>query len=411
MKISIIITNYNYSKYISRCIRSCISQSIPKTDFEIIVVDDKSTDNSIDKLKEFKSNIKLLVNKKNIGAANSVNNAVNLAKGEYFIRIDADDYISSYLISFLYSSFLIFPKKFGIACDYYHVSDDGKYIANFKSKEMPIACGILYDRKKFIKYGMYNPKFRHREEEELRLRLGKKYDIHYLNLPLYRYRMHQTNKTKSKSYLIDYKKKIENIATNKNKDIVKNSNLLNQVIAIIPARAGSKRFKNKNIYKIDGKPMIAWPISEIKKSSLIDEIYVSSENKKILSIAKKYGAKTLERPLELSNDKVYKLEVIKHAVNNIEKKINKKFTLILSIQANSQELKMKDIEKAIIKLVKNKLQEVISVDEHNNCNGAIRVMTRKTLFQDSLSTNHGFIKLNIKDIHYKKDLKKLKLKL
>jgi len=408
MKVSIIVTNYNYSKYICRCIRSCISQSMPKTDFEIIVVDDKSSDNSIDKINEFKSNIRLIKNKKNIGAASSVNKAVKLAKGDYFIRIDADDYISSYLISFLYNCFLIFPKKFGVACDYYHVSNNGSYIAKIESEEVPIACGILYDRKKFIKYGMYNSNFRHREEEELKLRLGKRYDIHHLNLPLYRYRMHQSNKTKSNDYLVNYRKKIEKIASNKNRNTVKNSKLLKQVIAIIPARAGSKRFKNKNIFKTQGKPMIAWPISEIKKSSLINEVYVSSESKKILNIAEKYGAQTIERPRELSNDYVYKLEVIKHAVNYIEKKTNKKFSLILSVQANSPELKMRDLEEAILKLIKNKLQEVISVDNNNNCNGAIRVMTRKALFQDSLSTNHGFIKLNIKDIHYEKDIKEIK---
>ena len=71
----------------------------------------------------------------------------------------------------------------------------------------------------------------------------------------------------------------------------------------------------------------------------------------------------------------------------------------MSIQANSPEIKMKNIEDAIKKLIKYDLQEVISVGKDFNCNAAIRVMTRKALFQNSLSTNHGFIRLNIKDIH------------
>ena len=50
---------------------------------------------------------------------------------------------------------------------------------------------------------------------------------------------------------------------------------------------------------------------------------------------------------------------------------------------------------------------MISVNSDNNCNGALRVMKRNALFQQSLSTNHGFIKTNLTDIHYKKDLKKL----
>lgn len=408
MKVSIIITNYNYSKYLGRCIRSCISQSLPKKDFEIIVVDDNSTDNSLKKLDEFKNNIKIISNKKNIGVAKSVNNAVKIAKGDYFVRIDADDYISSYLLAFLYNGFLIFPEKFGIACDYYHVTSDGKHLKKIESEEMPIACGILYNKKKFISYGMYNPKFKHREEEELRLRLGKKYDIHYLNLPLYRYRMHETNKTKSKNYLVDFRKKIEKLTTLKNKKEITKSKFLKYVVAVIPARGNSKRLKNKNIYKTYGKPMIAWPITETKKSSIINEVYVSSESQKILNISKKYGAKILKRPNELSKDKVYKLDVIRHAIKKIEVKNKKKVSLVLSIQANSPEIKLKNIEEAIKKLIRFNLQEVISVNKYFNCNAAIRVMTRNALFQNSLSTNHGFIKLDIKDIHYKKDLQKIK---
>ena len=407
MKISIIITNYNYGKYLARCIRSCISQSIGKEDFEIIVIDDNSNDNSLKVIKEFSKNIKLIQNKRNIGVAKSVNKAVKSAKGEYFVRVDADDYISSYLLAFLYNSFSIFPDKFCIACDYYNISDDGKIISKVQSKTRPIACGILYNKKKFISNGMYNPNFKHREEEELRLRLGDKYNIHYLNLPLYKYRIHENNKTKSKGYLNVFRKKIEKLTTIKNKKEIRKSNLLKNIVAIIPARKGSKRFKNKNIFDVHGKPMIAWPILEIKKSSLINEIYVSSENLKILNISKKYGAKGIERPKKLAGDNVIKLDVIRHAIKTIERKTKKKITLILSVQANSPEIKMNDIEKAIIKLIKNDLQEVISVDKFNNCNAAIRVMTRKALFQDSLSTDHGFISLDIKDIHYKKDLKEI----
>ena len=90
-------------------------------DFEIIVVDDASTDNSINILNAFRRNVKIIKNKKNIGVAKSVNKAVKIAKGEYFVRVDADDYVSSYFfILFLYNSFKIYPKKFAISCDYFH---------------------------------------------------------------------------------------------------------------------------------------------------------------------------------------------------------------------------------------------------------------------------------------------------
>ena len=154
--------------------------------------------------------------------------------------------------------------------------------------------------------------------------------------------------------------------------------------------------------------MIAWPIIEAKKSSIIKNIYVSSESKKVLEIAKKFGAKTILRPSKLSRDYIFKLEVIRHAVTEIEKKTNKRVTSIISLQANSPEVKLRHIEDTVGKLIIDRLQEVISVDENNNCNAAIRFMTRKALFQKSLSTNHGFKHIDVKDIHYKSDLNNIK---
>ena len=66
----------------------------------------------------------------------------------------------------------------------------------------------MYNKKKFVQHGLYNAKFRHREEEELRLRLGDKYKIYNLPFPFYRYRMHKSNKTKSVEYLKNFKEKI-----------------------------------------------------------------------------------------------------------------------------------------------------------------------------------------------------------
>ena len=75
------------------------------------------------------------------------------------------------------------------------------------------------------------------------------------------------------------------------------------IIAIIPARGGSTRLPNKNIRKIEGKPAIAWTIIKLKKIKLFDEIYVSTDSKKIASIALKYGAKVpFYRSKKLSNN-------------------------------------------------------------------------------------------------------------
>ena len=76
-------------------------------------------------------------------------------------------------------------------------------------------------------------------------------------------------------------------------------------IAIIPARGGSKRIKNKNIKLFRGKPMIYWTIKAAKKSKLFDEIFVDTDSNRIKKISVRYGAKVpfLRNP-KLAKDNV-----------------------------------------------------------------------------------------------------------
>jgi glycosyltransferase involved in cell wall biosynthesis len=99
--VSIIITNYNKADFIDRAIRSCINQIIFKKNIEIIVVDDCSTDESLQIISEFKDEIELIVNKKNSGVAFSSNAGLGRSSGKYVIRVDADDYISNLSLEIL----------------------------------------------------------------------------------------------------------------------------------------------------------------------------------------------------------------------------------------------------------------------------------------------------------------------
>ena len=92
----------------------------------------------------------------------------------------------------------------------------------------------------------------------------------------------------------------------------------NKTIAIIPARGGSKRLPNKNILLLEGIPLIAHSILYAQEnSSIIDEVYVSTDDDKIKEIAIKFGAKVIDRPIALSGDLEPTLSALQHAVNTI----------------------------------------------------------------------------------------------
>lgn len=196
--VSIIITNYNYDKYITRCLRSCINQEIICP--EIIVVDDCSTDDSKDKIRPFIDKIKFIENKTNMGVAASSNIGLSSASGQFVIRVDADDFVNRYFCFLLRTYLIENLDAFCVSCDYFMVDEFENKLERKYAEKDNISCGIMYRKDLLIELGGYNAKMKHREEEELRERLGSKYKIHHLRIPLYRYRMHNNNKTKSPEY-------------------------------------------------------------------------------------------------------------------------------------------------------------------------------------------------------------------
>ena len=132
------------------------------------------------------------------------------------------------------------------------------------------------------------------------------------------------------------------------KNLKKKSNF----VAIIPARKGSKELKNKNIKLLNGHPLIAYSIRAAIKSKYIKKVFVTTDGAKIARISKKYGAKVINRPKELANDKIISDFAVLHAINFIEK--NYDFEHIIFLQPTSPLRSKNDLDKAIELYVKKK---------------------------------------------------------
>lgn len=89
------------------------------------------------------------------------------------------------------------------------------------------------------------------------------------------------------------------------------------ILGVIPARGGSKGIPHKNIKQICGRPLIAWSIEAAQKSKLLDDFVVSTEDSEIARISMQYGAKVLDRPVELATDEATTVSVLQHAVNEL----------------------------------------------------------------------------------------------
>ena len=125
----------------------------------------------------------------------------------------------------------------------------------------------------------------------------------------------------------------------------------NNVIAILTGKGGSA-LKNKNIKLINKVPLLGYPCIEAKKVKNIKNFYVSSEDKKILKAASKYGFKKIKRPKNLSKQNSLHRDVLVHALNFLKKK-NIRPKIIVVLLANSATIKSEWISKSVKKLLSN----------------------------------------------------------
>ena len=212
IKISIIVTAYNHEKYIGRCLRSLLKQSINTNLYEINLVNDASNDRTQFACELFcdpdDSIIRIIQNSSNLGLPASLNKAIRASNGEFIVRVDADDWVSKDFIKLLYTFLENNDYMDAVACDYLTVNNSAIILERKNCIDDPIACGIMFRKKHLLDIGLYDENFQINEERDLRIRFEKKYKIHRLELPLYRYRKHDKNMTNNKYALEEYNQKL-----------------------------------------------------------------------------------------------------------------------------------------------------------------------------------------------------------
>jgi glycosyltransferase involved in cell wall biosynthesis len=209
MLVTVIITAHNYARYVERAIRSVMSQSLDRASFEIILVDDASTDETPRILENYSDEIRMFRMEKNVGLAEARNFGIRKARGMYVVFLDADDYFQMDILK-TQSVFLNENNRLdAVAVDYYLVNEFGDHMEWVSAAEKPIACGIMFRKDRLFDVGLYDTTFRAREDEDMRIRFLKQFNIYNIILPLYRYRRHDNNLTNNEEEMEKYKLKLD----------------------------------------------------------------------------------------------------------------------------------------------------------------------------------------------------------
>ena len=156
---------------------------------------------------------------------------------------------------------------------------------------------------------------------------------------------------------------------------------MKKIALLMIAKGNSKRLKNKNKLNYKGKKMFLWNIE--KGLSLTKNFYFNSDDYEMLTIAKKYGLKIIEREKKLLGHEIPSRLIF----NSCFKKIPRKIDGILHIQANSPNLDIKLIKCAFKMMQLNEIDELLSCDKNYNQYGSLWGITRKRIKKYNMNKN------------------------
>ncbi len=206
MRVSIIITNYNYDRYLGRAIQSSLAQTVlPKEEWEVIVVDDGSTDNSKQVIEAYLPDIRPQYHEQQRGLPAAVNTGIRASRSLYILRLDADDWLDRYS-AFILAYFLDHNREIGFVWPDYYVYDEHERVIDRISE--PQGAGIMFRKQLLVDIGLYDEEMLINEDKDILLRCMERYQGYHLKLPLYRYYRHGANLTSQEDRVEHYNQRL-----------------------------------------------------------------------------------------------------------------------------------------------------------------------------------------------------------
>lgn len=306
--VTVYITNYNYGRYVRRAIDSVLTQSLQ--DFELIVIDDGSTDNSRAAISEYEGHPKVrIIFQENIGLNRSNNIALKASRGRYIMRLDADDYLDRQALLVL-SNVLEDNEHVGLVFpDYYYVDADGNVTGQERRHDFEAEVSLLDQpahgactmiRKSFLQdVGGYDEEFRCQDGYDLWLRFIERWEVRNVNLPLFYYRRHGSNLTEDQGRIRSTRARIKKAHARR----------LNTpacpTLAIVPVRGRSVDPGCLALERLGDRALLDWTLDAALDAEEVERVVLTSPDADVLAHGRaRYGPSiiTLERPIELARE-------------------------------------------------------------------------------------------------------------
>lgn len=326
-KVTVYVTCRNYGRYLVQCLDSVLNQSLKS--WELLIFDEASGDDSLQISEQYAAmwpgQITVIRNENPLGLRACANIAIERAKGEYLVRLDADDYFDESALLVMAGYLDEHPEAGLVYPNWVYIGANGEFLGIENRKRAGIEDAILdlpahgactMVRRRVLKdIGGYDERFDSQDGHELWMKVLRRYGVGSVGTPLFFYRQHESSMSRDESRLLEARRRIkECIAVSSGGGPVRP-----RVIAIVPVKNTYSHLPNVALEPIAGKALLDHTLDTALESGIFHSIIVTSDDLAVLEYCdRKGGVLARLRDARLSDTRAKLAEVVMDAVEYLE---------------------------------------------------------------------------------------------
>ncbi|MEN6382574.1 MAG: glycosyltransferase [Rectinema sp.] len=367
-KVSIYMPTYNYGRYIEEAIQSVIKQTMD--DWELIVIDDGSTDNTMEVIKQFADNPQIrIISQENKGLNVTNNIAIRLASGKYIVRLDPDDSLDENMLLVLSNVLDTKPDVGLVYPDYYIVDIKGDIIEAVRRQkiaeevellDLPAHGACTMGRREVLHDLGYDETYTCQDGYDLWLRAIRKYKPYNVNIPLFYYRQHSLSLTRNQDKILGTRRNIKKNYVDKF-----HNGERPDVLGIVPVVKHPLYSQADPFVRIGGLSLLEYTLNAAQDAEYLSHIVLAADDKEMLE----FGKKRYPNLVPLLRDKAYSKssigmgELLRYVLHEVAPSLPKMPDAVCTLFVNCPLRRSRYIDKAIDTMVVFDVDTVISVEE------------------------------------------------
>jgi glycosyltransferase involved in cell wall biosynthesis len=375
IKSTIYIPCHNYARFLRQAVDSVLAQT--QSDWEIILINDGSSDGTADIMQEYADRlpdrVRIVHNETAIGLIKNANIAIEMARGTYVMRLDADDWLDENALLVMchildqHSEFaLVYPN-------YVYVDELGRPIAVEQRKrigaeqhlhDLPAHGACTMVRRRVLKtVGGYDEAHDRQDGYDLWLKICNRYKVENISTPLFFYRQHGSSLSRDDEQLLEIRARIKQAHVTRLGGPVKP-----RIACIVGAKNSYEQLPNIVLGEIAGQPLINYTLSSVTEADCFDTVVVSTDDPVVVEYCKKSYPNILSRirPGQLSDPRADDVSVVNESLAYLTNECDIHPDVVVLLSLHSPLRSARHIHKALNTLMLYNVDSVISISENHD---------------------------------------------